>query len=389
MKIVPTIRSLVEYLDGYLDSRSSVIWFRLIRIIFVDLKKISIICGAVTRNWLFKIFVIIVLFICFLWILQKVPVLQVAKFGITNPKDLAEMENGYRSTLAQMLGGIAVGVGIYFAWGNLKTSREVQITKSFTKAIEQLGNEKIQIRLGGIYALERISAQYQKDHWRMIEILTSFVRINSPVKDEDLTTIEGGQPQNKVSIDTQAVLTIIGRRNYSLFMGESRMINLNGLNLQEAFFPGANLGGVYFCKSNLKKANFLLANLQDSDFESANASGAYFNGAYLKNSDFKGANLEGAKFEGANLKGAKFEGANFKGANLEGANFEGANLKGANLEGANLKWARNLSVNQLCKVQTLHNTILDKNHSRLISKHFAHLRLDVSESATELQGDIR
>ncbi|MDP4227950.1 MAG: hypothetical protein Q8910_16445, partial [Bacteroidota bacterium] len=46
-------------------------------------------------------------------------------------------------TLAQMLGGIAVGVGIYFAWGNLKTSREVQITESFTRAIEHLGNEKI------------------------------------------------------------------------------------------------------------------------------------------------------------------------------------------------------------------------------------------------------
>jgi uncharacterized protein YjbI with pentapeptide repeats len=315
-------------------------------------------------------------------------VLQVANFGITNSKDLAEMENSYRSTLAQMLGGIAVGVGIYFAWGNLKISREVQITESFTRAIEQLGNEKIEVRLGGIYALERISAQYQKDHWRMIEILTSFVRINSPVKDEDLTTIEEDQPQNKVKIDTQAVLTIIGRRNYAFFMGESRLINLSGLNLQEAFLNGANLGGVYFCKSNLKGANCLLADLHDSDFESANASGAYFNGAYLKNSDFKGANLEGAHFEGANLKGAKFEGANLKGANFEGANLKEANLKEANLEGANLKWARNLSCNQLCKAQTLHNTILDKNHSRIISKHFAHLLGDVSESATELQGEV-
>lgn len=380
MQPVPTIRSFFEYLYGYLDSRSSVIWFRLVRIGLVDLKKISILYGAVTRNWLFKIFIVIVLFICFLWILLKFPVWQVAKFGITNPKDLAEMENGYRSTLAQLLGGIAVGVGIYFAWGNLKISREVQITESFTRAIEQLGNEKIEVRLGGIYALERISAQYQKDHWRMIEVLTSFVKINSPIKDE---------PQNKVKIDTQAVLTIIGRRNYSLFMGESRMINLTELNLQEAFFPGANLGGVYFWKSNLKEANFLLANLPETDFVSVNASGAYFNGAYLKNSDFKEANLEGAQFEVANLKGAKFEGANLKGANLEGANFEGANLKGANLEGANLKWARNLSFNQLCKAQTLHNAILDKNHSRIISKHYAHLLLDVSESATELQGDIR
>ena len=377
MRLAPKIRSLFEYLHGYLDSRSSVIYFRLIRIILVDLKKISILYGTVTRNWLFKVFVVILLFTCFLWILQKVPVLQVAKFGITSPKDLAEMENGYRSTLAQMLGGVAVGVGIYFAWGNLKTSREVQITESFTKAIEQLGNKKIEVRLGGIYALERISAQYQKDHWRMVEILTSFVRINSPVKDEDITTIEEGQPQNKVAIDTQAVLTIIGRRNYSLFMGESRMVNLSGLNLQEAFFNGANLGGVYFWKSDLKRANFLLTNLQNTDFQSVNASGAYFNGAYLKNSDFAGANLEGAKFEGAT----------FKGANLEGANFEGANLKGANLEGANLKWARNLSYNQLCKAQTLHNTILDEKHSRVISKHFAHLLLAVSESDIELQGE--
>jgi hypothetical protein len=32
------------------------------------------------------------------------------------PKDLAEMENSYRATLAQILGGIAVGIEIYFAW---------------------------------------------------------------------------------------------------------------------------------------------------------------------------------------------------------------------------------------------------------------------------------
>ena len=114
MQPVSIIRSLFEYLNGYFDSRSSVIYFRLLRVVLLDLKKISILYGVVTRNWLFKIFVVVVLFICFLWILLKFPVLQVAKFGITSPKDLAEMENGYRSTLAQMLGGIAVGVGIYY-----------------------------------------------------------------------------------------------------------------------------------------------------------------------------------------------------------------------------------------------------------------------------------
>ena len=71
--------------------------------------------------------------------MQEVPHREVSKFGITNPKDLAEMENNYRATLAQILGGAAVGIGIYFAWGNLATAREGQITERFTRAVDQLG----------------------------------------------------------------------------------------------------------------------------------------------------------------------------------------------------------------------------------------------------------
>jgi hypothetical protein len=48
--------------------------------------------------------------------LQYIPHLQVAQFNITNPKDLADAENSYRATLAQILGCIAVGIGIYYTW---------------------------------------------------------------------------------------------------------------------------------------------------------------------------------------------------------------------------------------------------------------------------------
>ena len=71
---------------------------------------------------------------------------------------------------------------------NLKIAQEGQITERFTRAvdqlgaIDQLGNPAIEIRLGGIYALERIANESEKDYWPIMEILTAYVRKNSPVE---------------------------------------------------------------------------------------------------------------------------------------------------------------------------------------------------------------
>lgn len=80
-------------------------------------------------------FVCIIVIVTAVTLLVELPYWRVTQFGIADPKDLAEMENSYRATLAQILGGIAVGIGIYFAWGNLTTAREGQITDRFTRAI--------------------------------------------------------------------------------------------------------------------------------------------------------------------------------------------------------------------------------------------------------------
>jgi len=55
-------------------------------------------------------------------LLEIIPPWQVAHFGITNPKDLVDAENSYRVTLFQILGGITILTGIYFAWRNLDSS---------------------------------------------------------------------------------------------------------------------------------------------------------------------------------------------------------------------------------------------------------------------------
>ena len=71
------------------------------------------------------------------------PVNQVSQYNITNVTEKANLINQYRTTsiqlvttFTQILGGIAVGIGIVFAWGNLITARDGQITERFTSVMK-------------------------------------------------------------------------------------------------------------------------------------------------------------------------------------------------------------------------------------------------------------
>lgn len=344
----------------------------------------------------------IVLFILFLVLaLQCVPQWQVAHFGITKPKDLADAENSYRATLAQILGGVAIGIGLYYTWrrtniaeDNLRVTQEGQITERFTRAVDQLGandqfgNPAIEIRLGGIYALERIANEYDKDYWPIVEILTAYVRKNSSseiivnkklanltvdIQAKESTTIEVPVVR-KISLDIQAVLTVLGRRKNSFHNGETHRLNLQGTYLQNADLMGAHLESANLMGAHLEGANFMGAHLESANFMKAHLEGANFIGAHLESANFMEAHLEGARLWIANLKGANLivanlKEANFLKANLEGAKFlltnlEGANFRETNLEGTNLPEAHlegdSLSLNQLSKIKTLYNAKLDK-----------------------------
>ena len=129
-------------------------------------------------------------------LLWKLPQVQVR--AVADVKDRIDLESKSRQTLAQMLGGAALLLGLYFTSQTLRTTQEGQITDRFTKAIEQLGKESLAVRLGGIYALERIARDSESDHWAVMEILTAFVR--EPLKENDMS---------RFPPDRQAVVTVI------------------------------------------------------------------------------------------------------------------------------------------------------------------------------------
>ena len=66
-------------------------------------------------------------------------------------------ESDLRATLLQFLGGSAIALGVYYTARTVHVSREGQVTDRFTAAINQLGNDQLDVRVGGIFALERIA----------------------------------------------------------------------------------------------------------------------------------------------------------------------------------------------------------------------------------------
>src|SRR5215472_8488533 len=79
--------------------------------------------------------------------------------------------------------GVTAAVAAAAAWiallrhfAQTEADRQRRITESFSKAVEQLGSDKLEVRLGGIYALERISQESPRDYWTVMETLTAFVR---------------------------------------------------------------------------------------------------------------------------------------------------------------------------------------------------------------------
>lgn len=58
----------------------------------------------------------------------------------------------------------------------LENDRQRLVNDTYVKAIEQLGHAKMEVRLGAIYALERIAATDRDYHWPIMETLCAYIR---------------------------------------------------------------------------------------------------------------------------------------------------------------------------------------------------------------------
>jgi uncharacterized protein YjbI with pentapeptide repeats len=270
-----------------------------------------------------------------------------------------------RGRLLTLGAGLLAAGALLFTARNFTLSREGQVTDRYTKAIEQLGSDKLDVRIGGIYALERIARDSARDHPTVMEVLTAFIRAHS--RDRwPLPGPDDAEPEPSTRPDVQAALTVIGRRDAK---SDIRTIDLAGADLVNAQIDG-NLSGAHLADGNLTKALLLAdlsganlhhanltgarltAKLADANLTGADLTGVTFIFALLTSADLNDATLVGADLTGADLTSAVLQDANLTRACLHLANLGDADLTGANLEGAifsqtNLtgaKWPANAAV---------------------------------------------
>jgi uncharacterized protein YjbI with pentapeptide repeats len=300
------------------------------------------------------------------WLWWRLPKRQVNRLRLTirDAKARADVEDNFRKTIGQLLGGAALLIGAGFAYLQFQqqqqSSRDVLISNQVGKGFELLGNKEKQLeqRLGGIYALEGVMNTSEQYYRPVLEALCAFVR------EETKASTGDGPP----AADIQAALTVIGRRKaigegkpdltYAYIPGANLVranldganlspANLFGAKLSSAFLNSAYLGGANLATADLSRAKLSSAFLNSANLTRADLGGANLGDASLADASLIGAILTYADLDGADLGGAFLSYAHLDGATLTRADLGGANLNGANLSRADLRRTEHVSQAQL------------------------------------------
>lgn len=277
---------------------------------------------------------------------------------------LAEIENGSRSSEGRDSGGwwnsIERSIGLLatmatlavaaFTWVSITQvrddqaiTREGQITDRYNAAIENLGSDSPDVRLGGIYALVRIMQDSARDQPTITNVLSSYVRAHA--RKTNSSTVK---PTTSPSTDVAAALRAVCLRDTADDTPFDPLPDLHGADLSGADLDGVDRGAVYaqLTRAKLSSTAWRGARLMFAAFDFADMEHADLSRAYLFTADFTGTNLRDAHLEHADLAFASFSMADMRSAHLRGANMTNARLQSdsafgvaADLRGADLRGA--------------------------------------------------
>jgi len=246
----------------------------------------------------------------------------------------SQLAGGARSAVLQGLAGLLVVTGAIATWRQVHISREGQITERFTRAVDQLGSQNVDVRIGGIYALERIAKNSPADRYAIQFLLGAFIRNHTPWPvgapdgpQHPTATVDEHLPWMRVRApDIQAAMGVLGRRSPSR---NEPTIYMSRVDLRSIALRGSRLGGAKFRYANLARAVLVGVWLDRSDMTAADLRRSYLEHAHLN-----GANLSRAYLQGANLHHADLSQADLCGANLTDTILDGAVLAGAQVDKA-------------------------------------------------------
>lgn len=236
----------------------------------------------------------------------------------------SQLANDTRTSLLQAIGGLLVVVGAMATWRQVHISREGQITERLNRAVDQVGSPCVDVRIGGIYALERIARNSPGDRNSVQFILGAFVRNHAswPVGaadgpqhptdavDDLIPWLQARAP------DVQAAMQVLGnlppaREKRVLYLSrvDLRSVNLHDAQLTRVQMRHANLARAWMPRAQLDQADMMGTDLRRALLAEAHLARANLSNAYLQGADLRQADLSYADLRGANLHGALLDGA--------------------------------------------------------------------------------
>ncbi|MGW6688667.1 pentapeptide repeat-containing protein [Streptomyces sp. NPDC054961] len=243
------------------------------------------------------------------------------------------------SLLILSLPGLAAVAALLFTWlqvsqsgKELRIAEEGQITNRFNVAIGNLGSSSVDVRLGGIYALQRIMNDSPRDQATVVSVLSAYVRRHAPV------------PTPAPMADISAAMNVLVRRRPE---GDKGVVELDlshtdlrswkpslpykeaTIHLQGTVLTGADLSDVNLTGADLSEASLDKVNLSRADLSFASLTGAALDEAQLRDTGFWDADLTGAVLCAVRTGCADLTGTDFMSADLTRVNSEGADLRKA------------------------------------------------------------
>jgi uncharacterized protein YjbI with pentapeptide repeats len=301
-----------------------------------------------SEQWIAIGFVSVIVALAAWWWIPKLQVRNLQP-QVTNPKEKADVEDNFRKSIGQLVGGAAILIGAWLAYDQTQAtlqsskasllaqdeeSKRAVVSQQVSKGFELLSEKDNPIKvLGGIYALEGVMNTSEQYHESVLDTLCAFVRVS--------TETSTGKGPSATAV--QAALNVIKRRK----PGPGKLV-LSGAHIPKAVLDDTDLNGADLNGIDLSNAHAYGIVLTDgATLTDANLSGADMFNANLTGANLGKANLDKAQFISALLINTTLVNATLTGVNLNSANMTNADLNGVNFDNADLGDALNLTQSQL------------------------------------------
>ena len=312
---------------------------------------------------------------------------------------------------------IAALIGGYFLYRRTQAAEQSLNVERLTRAMDQLANKDLFMRMGGVLSLEQIANTEEEERKKIARVLVSFIRTqavkNPKRKEEDCTKsgVSNLEDEEEFSayraqrLDIEAAVNALARIAFELEKEGHFREQYNGKKHNLCDLRDADLRGLRFVKTNLSNFNFSATDLSGAWLAGAKftgakfykikrtgkVSGAKFIRAFLDDTDFSDTYLNFVNFSHVDAKNTKFKKTylnhtifigvqmfepEFNKAKLMNANFMGAVLVEAEMDEATLE---NVNFTDVCLEHTyglrqpqLNQAFRWKGHNTFVSSSDGH-----------------